>query len=151
MAMKSVISVAAIVLLQFMFAQSVIAEDDAAAQSALEFQSERFAAMVAADTERLEGFLADDLSYAHTTGLVETKQQFLQTIESGVIDYQRIVPGDVRVRIYGEVAVMTGTAELQAVANGSPVRARIGFLDVSRRVGDIWQLVAWQSNRLPEN
>jgi len=151
MAMKSVISVAAIVLLQFMFAQSVIAEDDAAAQSALEFQSERFAAMVAADTERLEEFLADDLSYAHTTGLVETKQQFLQTIESGVIDYQRIVPGDVRVRIYGEVAVMVGTAELQVVANGSPVRARIGFLDVSRRVGGAWQLVAWQSNRLPEN
>jgi hypothetical protein len=151
MAMKSIISVAAIVLLQFMFAQAVIAEDDAVAQSALEFQSERFAAMVAADAERLEEFLADDLSYAHTTGLVETKQQFLQTIESGVIDYQRIVPEDVRVRIYGEVAVMTGTAELQVVANGSPVRARIGFLDVSRRVGGAWQLVAWQSNRLPED
>jgi hypothetical protein len=39
--------------------------------------------------ESLEGFLADDLTYSHTTGWTENKSQFLSTVESGKIDYVR--------------------------------------------------------------
>jgi ketosteroid isomerase-like protein len=99
----------------------------------------------------LEGFLADDLTYSHATGWTETKSGFLSTVESRSIDYISMTPEDVAVRIYGDVAVMTGIAKMQGAVGDRKVSLTIRFLDVSRRVGDTWQLVAWQSVKMPED
>ena len=124
---------------------------DAARQSALDFQSARLKAMIDADIDALEKYLADDLTYSHTTGWTETKSEFLSTVESKTIDYMSVTPRDVEVRIYGDVAVMTGLSGMQGAIGDRPVSFTIRFLDVSKRVGDSWQLVAWQSVRLPED
>ena len=140
-----------IFIAQFVFMQYATADDVSTEQSAMEFQSKRFAAMVAVDIDSLQQFLAEDLSYAHTTGWVETKQGFLSTVASEVIDYQSVIPRDVQVRIYGDIAVITGLSEMKLAVRGEPVNLTIRFLDVSRRVGQSWQLVAWQSVRLTED
>ena len=64
---------AAILLAHFIIVQNAVSDDATAEQSALEFQSARFKAMVEEDVETLERFLADDLTYSHTTGWTETK------------------------------------------------------------------------------
>ena len=48
-------------------------------------EDKRYAAMERADREVLEQLLADDLTYVHTSGRVETKSQFINSIESGEI------------------------------------------------------------------
>ena len=135
----------------FVFAQEAISVDAATERSALEFQAARFQAMVDADIENLEKFLADDLTYSHTTGWIETKSEFLSTVESGRIDYVTVTPMDVEVRVYGEIAVMTGLSNMQGAVGDRSVSFTIRFLDVSRRVDNAWQLVAWQSVRVPED
>jgi len=127
-----------------------VAGEASAEQSALAFQGDRFQAMVDADVKALEGMLAEELNYGHTTGWTETKQQFLATVGSGKLDYLSITPAEVRVRIYGNVAVMTGLADLRGRLDDREVSISIRFLDVSRQYGDTWQLVAWQSVRLPD-
>ena len=149
--MKSVLSYAAILMAHFMLAQGAVADDAVSEQGALEFQSARFRAMIDADIDTLKEFLADELTYSHTTGWTETKTEFLSTVESGTIDYMSVTPNDVEVRIYGDVAVITGQSIMQGVVGGSPVKLTIGFLDVSKRAGDSWQLVAWQSVRIPND
>ena len=124
---------------------------ETAKQSALEFQSARIKAMIDADIDALESYLADDLTYSHTTGWTETKSEFLSTVESETIDYVSVTPRDVEVRIYGDIAVITGLSRMQGAVNDRPVSFTIRFLDVSRRVGDSWQLVAWQSVKLRED
>lgn len=148
--MKSILSCMTVLLAQLIFLQGVIADDAANEQSALEFQSARFQAMVDADVASLEGFLADELTYAHTTGWTESKTEFLATVGSGRLDYISLTPRDVRVQMYGDIAVMTGLARMRGVLGDKPVELTIRFLDVSRRTGDSWQLVAWQSVRIPE-
>ena len=149
--MKSNLGCAAVLIAQSMLMQVTMADDASIEQSAREFQSARFGAMIDADMERLEGFLADDLTYSHTTGWTETKSEFLSTVESGKIDYVSVTPADVEVRIYGDIAVMTGLSQMQGAVGDRQVSFTIRFLDVSRRVGDSWQLVAWQSVKLPED
>ena len=107
--------------------------------------------MIDADIDALESYLADDLTYSHTTGWTETKSEFLSTVESETIDYVSVTPRDVEVRIYGDIAVITGLSRMQGAVNDRPVSFTIRFLDVSRRVGDSWQLVAWQSVKLRED
>lgn len=149
--MRSMVALAVIFLPQILFVEHAFSNDAATAQSALEFQSARFKAMVEEDMESLEQFLADDLTYSHTTGWTESKSEFLSTVESRKIDYLSMTPDDVEVRVYGDVAVMTGLSRMQGAVGDRKVSFTIRFLDVSRRVGDSWQLVAWQSVKIPEN
>ncbi|RZV34919.1 MAG: DUF4440 domain-containing protein [Chromatiales bacterium] len=118
-----------------------------AGQSALDAQAARLQATIDADIETLETYLADDLSYAHNTGWVETKSEYLATVESETLDYLSAEPRDVEVRIYGDIAVLTGLADMTGLLRGEPVALTIRFLEVSRRVGESWQLTAWQSVR----
>ena len=62
---------------QFIVADVAEADDKDVEQSAVDFQVARFKAMVDADMESLEGFLADDLTYTHTTSWTDTKSEFL--------------------------------------------------------------------------
>jgi ketosteroid isomerase-like protein len=62
-----------------------------------------------------------------------------------------VTPSEVTVRIYGDVAVMTGLSKMQGAVGDRDVSFTIRFLDVSRRIGNSWQLLAWQSARLPED
>lgn len=149
--MRSLVTLAIIFLPQIFLVERAFSDDLATAQSALKFQSARFNAMVEEDMESLERFLADDLTYSHTTGWTETKAEFLSTVESRKIDYVSMSPEDVQVRVYGDVAVMTGLSRMQGSVGDRKVSLTIRFLDVSRRIGDSWQLVAWQSVRIPEN
>ena len=149
--MRSIVAFACVFLLQAAYVERAFSDDAAVEQSALEFQSARFDAMVEEDMEALERFLADDLTYSHTTGWTETKSGFLSTVASRKIDYVSMSPEAVEVRVYGDVAVMTGLSRMQGAVGDRKVSMTIRFLDVSRRVGDSWQLVAWQSVKIPED
>jgi ketosteroid isomerase-like protein len=136
-------------MIQFIVLSVAEADDTTTEQSVLDFQTARFNAMVNADLESLEDLLAEDLTYTHTTGWIETKSEFLSTVESGRIDYVAVTPREVNVRIYGDIAVLTGLSRMQGKVGDRAVDFTIRFTDVSRRIGNSWQLVAWQSAKLP--
>ena len=119
-------------------------------QEVREVNDRRFAAMVKADTAELGRLLADDLTYTHSTGVVETKEQFLAAISSQATRYRSIEPSEVRIRVYGEAAVVTGKVAMQATSRGQDLAFTARFTAVYARLGDAWKLVAWQTTRLPE-
>lgn len=112
----------------------------------------RIAAVVDGDVAALSSLLTDDLTYTHTTGQVETKEQFLAGISSGKLDYQSIQPSEVQVRIYGtagDTAVMTGRAEMKVNAQGRDLAFASRFTSVWVKGDGGWRMAAWQSTRLP--
>ena len=135
----------ALLLANLFFVPMVLADLDPVQQSALDAQAARLKATIDADIETLETYLADDLTYAHNTGWVESKSEYLVTVESGILDYLSATPRDVEVRVYGDIAVLTGLADMTGLYRGERVVLTIRFLEVSRRVGESWQLTAWQS------
>ena len=67
--MKSTYAFAIALLVHLILAQSAFPGETSIEQSAREFQLARFKAMIEEDTETLDDFLADDLTYTHTNGL----------------------------------------------------------------------------------
>jgi hypothetical protein len=108
-------------------------------------QDVRFRAMIEEDLTKLDELLGDDLHYSHTRGNVESKAQFLSTIESKRIDYLAAKRRDVEVRLFGDTAVVTGLSNMDLLVRGEQMIFTIRFLEVSRKVDTNWQLVAWQS------
>jgi ketosteroid isomerase-like protein len=110
----------------------------------------RMEAMGKKDLSALNRLIADDLVYTHSTARLDTKQSLLTAMESGATVYTSVVPSDVEAQDLGDSVVLTGTARISVLAQGRPNSFAVRFTDVWARKGGQWQMVAWQSTRLPE-
>ena len=114
-----------------------------------ELDAERFAAMVKGDAAALDGLLADDLVYTHSSGKVDSKASFLDDIKGGQLHYKVIRPEDPKLTVYGDTAVTTGLAAFEVNNHGQELNMKLRYTDVWVKRGGKWQMVAWQSTRLP--
>src|SRR5688572_30303402 len=56
------------------------------------------------DSVLLTRILADDVTYGHSNGVVETKSQLIRAVMSGDQDYKVIETGDMKLRFYDNTA-----------------------------------------------
>ena len=104
--------------------------------------------MVQNDVAALETLLADDLVYIHTTGRMESKRQFLDSLRSGALRYRSIEPSETVIRTAGDAAIVTGRAKMAVTINGADRNFEIRYTAVYRSTGGRWQLVSWQSTQI---
>ena len=114
-----------------------------------EAQALRFLAMLKSDAVALAPMLADDLVYVHSTAAMETKQQFLENLRTGAMRYHAFEPSETVVRTYGPVAIITGRVKGQVTMAGNDRDIDILYTSVYRLNDGRWQLVSWQSTRVP--
>jgi ketosteroid isomerase-like protein len=97
------------------------------------------------DTAALQRFLADDLQYAHAGGNLQNKEQYIAAVTSGPARYESFTFSDLKVKFYGEAAVLTAYVDVKMVGqNGFRVRT----LQVYTKAGDHWRMAAHQSTRI---
>ncbi len=122
-----------------------------AEQEVLQAENARIQAVVDRDTPALERMLADELTYTHSTGRVESKAGFIQDIRSGELTYVAIKHDDLRVRVYRDAAVLTGRSAMKVKSPRTQNQIQeldVLFLEVYTKRNGRWQQVAWQSTRL---
>jgi ketosteroid isomerase-like protein len=127
------------------------AQTGKAEQQVLQAEKDRFAAMVKGDRAALEKLIADDLTYIHSTALLQNKDEFIKSVVAGNIDYVSIVPSasDSKVRINGNTAIVTGLAAVNVIDNGKDRKIRIRYTTAYANHGGAWLLQAWQSTVVP--
>ena len=114
-------------------------------------QQRRYQAMIDVDVAALEALLADDLRFTHADGKVESKYEFIASLESRNLDYQAIEESDTRVRIHGPAAVVTGETRTRLVVGGERRRVHLLFTAVYVRGEGGWRLVVYQSTEHPDS
>jgi len=121
------------------------------ADGAVAAQKERMDAMVRGDVDALARLLPDDFVYTHASGVRDTKDSLIASIKSGRLKYKKLDPGTPKTRVFGDTAVLTGVANVQAVsATVEAAPFDILYTDVYvKRPDGHWQCVAWQSTRPP--
>lgn len=110
------------------------------AESALAAEQELARAMAANDAAAIERLLADDWAVIATTGGVgEGKSIFPDGIKSGYLTRKTFEISEPRVRLYGNIAVVTTKVKTSGTFQGKP-------FDVSERQTDVlrWQQGAWK-------
>lgn len=125
------------------------AGDFVGVEAILKLEDQRFKAMVAGDVSALERILADDLTYIHSNGQLETKVEFLARLRSGDLKYHAMPRSDVKVSILGCAAIVTGKVDADVESKGQRLSFPMRFTDVYLKKNDgRWQMVAWQSSRI---
>lgn len=119
------------------------------ASEVLRLDEARFAAMIRADIAELEKILADDLVYTHSSGRVESKKEFIASLETGTLKYISIHNEEKKARVYGTTALINGRAKITISSQGQQQSFVLRYLDVYVKRNNKWQMVAWQSTRLP--
>lgn len=102
-------------------------------------------AYIRRDTAALERILSDDYTFTDPLGGVTDKRQNLDYISSGLFRIEDTHSRDVRVRIYGETAVVTALSIFRASYKGFKVRGRYQYTDVLVRRQGRWYAVASQA------
>src|ERR1044072_5377654 len=118
-------------------------------QEIIKLEQARVEALTQGDMAKLGQLLADDLTYTHSSGRVDSKEQFLDSLKTGAVKYESMTHSNVKVSLYGNTAVMRGESDMKLQSGGRPVAFRIRFLNVYVKKDGRWQLTAWQSTRLP--
>jgi len=107
------------------------------------------AATVAGDESTLGQVLADDLTYTHSNGDTDNKAAFINNLKTGARKYHKLDHESMDVRLYGNTAILTATAQVEtSQKGGSPAPAHLRFIHVWVMQSGRWQLVAHQSLRL---
>jgi hypothetical protein len=116
----------------------------------IELDKKRMTAMAERDYATLNELIADDLAYTHSTARLDTKQSLIGNMQSGSTVYTSVVPSEVEAHDLGDAVVLTGTCRISVNAGGRANNFGVRFTDVYARRGGRWQMVAWQSTRLPD-
>jgi hypothetical protein len=119
------------------------------ADAVLAAEDARYRAMQEADLAALDALCADELSYAHSSGVRDTKAEYLGKVASGYYRYHRIDHPVERVEVTGDAAVVVGrmTADLDVDGVGKTIDNLA--LAVWTRASGTWRLLAYAPTRLP--
>ena len=118
--------------------------DEAAVRKAIDDLTK---AMMAADKAKLESLVADQLSYGHSSGRVETKAEFVGVIAGKKTIYKSITLTDPTVSVVGNNAIARHTFAAEVEAGGQASSPKIGVLQVWVKDGGGWKLLARQAFR----
>jgi ketosteroid isomerase-like protein len=122
------------------------ASEEAAVNAAVEDLTK---AMLRADKAELERLVADQLSYGHSSGLVESKSQFIDVIANKTTIYKTITLSEPSTVIAGDNAILRHIFSNTSETNGKTASISVGILQVWQRQGTGWRLLARQAFRLP--
>ena len=115
----------------------------------LALEDKRFGAMIARDFKALDAMLHGDLLYTHSSGVTDTKASWLDSLKSRKVKYKSVQCSERKVRVFGDVALVTGRAAIEADINGQAKSLRLLFLNAWTKTAQGWKFVAWQSTPLP--
>ena len=118
--------------------------DEAAVRKAIDDLTK---AMLAADKAKLEALLADQLSYGHSAGRLETKKEFLDVVAGKKTIYKSITLNEPTVTVVGNNAIARHTFVVETETDGKPSQAKVGVMQVWVKDGGAWKLLARQAFR----
>ena len=120
------------------------------AEMIIDLDKKRMQAMASKDIAALDALLADDLVYTHSTARLDTKQSLIANMKSGATVYSAVEPSEVRALDLGDAVILTGVARIKVSSNGKDLEFRVRFTDAYANRSGRWQMVVWQSSRLPD-
>jgi uncharacterized protein DUF4440 len=107
-------------------------------------------AMVDPDKTTLERLTSSKLSYGHSSGKVEGKSSFVESLVSGSSDFVSIKLNEQTVIVSGNTAIVRHVLEGATNDGGKAGTVKLSVLLVWNQKGTAWQLLARQAVKLAQ-
>ena len=108
----------------------------------MKIERDAIAALIKKDLAAFGNVFADDAVFTGPDGEVQTKAQLLAHLKSGTLVMESSVISDIKVRVFGEAAVVTYTTTDRGKYKGTDISGRYRWTDTFVRRGGKWHIVA---------
>ena len=106
-------------------------------------------AIVKKDRPAIEANMAEDFRQIDGAGNVATKASFVDELVSPDLQIDPYEVEDFDVRVYGDVALLSGRTRMTGKYQGKPFTSHYRYIDVYVRRGGAWKIVSVQISRIP--
>jgi ketosteroid isomerase-like protein len=119
-------------------------------QELMKLENEWADAWVKSDVAFNDRIMSDDFTWTSPGGEVWTKAQDIEEIKSGDSVIASWVLTDVKVRVYGDAAVVTGRSTVKETYKGKELSAQARWTHTWVKLAGRWQCVAAHSSRIAQ-
>ena len=117
--------------------------------SLLKAEETRRQAMLESNTQKLGMLMADNMTYTHSSGIIDSKQAYLQLLSSGTVTYETVTFNNLNIQLIGQVGLISGTMKAGLIRAGARKQIATAYLAVWEHVSGDWLLRAVQATSLP--
>jgi hypothetical protein len=107
------------------------------------------AAFERGDVAFLERFLGEGFTLTDGSGQVTSREETLEEVRRREPRYEVFRNSGMRVRLYGDTALVLGLTTVKGTASGKPFAAELAFTDTLLKRGGRWVIVASHASRAP--
>jgi ketosteroid isomerase-like protein len=112
-------------------------------------ESQWRAAVMQNDVATVNRLLADDYLGINPDGTLETKADAVALQRSGTMKISSIEPENIKVRVYGDTAVVTSRVDVQGHNGDRDVGGRYHYTRVYSHKSGEWKIVSFEASRVP--
>jgi hypothetical protein len=112
-------------------------------------EDRRYQALLDSDWDTLEELFADELSYAHSSGVRDTRDEYFAKLRSGYYVYQTVDHPVERVTVVGDTALVVGRMTSDLLVQGTAKTIDNLALAVWTKASGEWRLLAFAPTPLP--
>ncbi|HEX3470291.1 MAG TPA: nuclear transport factor 2 family protein [Silvibacterium sp.] len=105
-------------------------------------------AVISNDVTQMDHLLSDDYIGISANGTVETKAQALALRKAGTVRIKTLEINDLKVRVYGDTAVVTSRADLEGTNGQSDISGKYRYTRVYNHRFGQWKIVSFEASRM---
>ena len=113
-------------------------------------ESDWRAAQLSNNLTEVDRLLADDYLGISANGTLETKADEMTRRRSGSLQITQLELSDIKVRIYGDTAVVTSRADLIGKNAGRDISGRYRYTRVYSNRDGQWRIVSFEASKISE-
>jgi hypothetical protein len=117
-------------------------------QALLNLHQRKFNWLANKQYDSLTLLLDDRVQYIHSNGWMETKQQVIDDLKGGKLNYQKVEVKEAVARIYKDAGVVTGKGTFSVLMDGKPLEISLFYTEVYVLERKQWKLVSRHACRL---
>jgi ketosteroid isomerase-like protein len=117
-------------------------------QNVLAAHEQRRSATLNGDASTVASIMTDDLTFTHANAVVESKEQFVEALETRRLQYRTLNDEDLQVRVTGNTGVVSGTVHIVVDAAGTEYDLRVLFTELWVKEGDTWKMMLWHATEV---
>ena len=148
--MKRIVFALGVMLLVFAVAVPAQTQKPSVEQELIKIEKDWGQAYLTKDIALLDRILADDWTTTNEEGNVTTKANELADLKSGAYVETSGVQDNVKVRLYGDAAVITGRSTVKAQYKGKDASGQFQWTDTFIRRDGRWLCVASHISKIPQ-
>ena len=108
---------------------------------------QRVAALLINDTDALDALFTDDLIYLHSSGVIDSKQSYIDGLKQGKSSYVKIDYQPAQYRVLDGFALIQGKVIMQLIINGAPKEVSGLIISTWRFENQRWRMMSWQATK----